>query len=65
MLRPNVANLLCSLKRGQHACTRQPGRILPGESRSQEVAPLREGIWADVVVFDPDTLSERVDFDDP
>jgi N-acyl-D-aspartate/D-glutamate deacylase len=26
---------------------------------------LREGAWADVVIFDPDTIAEGADFDDP
>ena len=26
---------------------------------------LREGAWADVVIFDPDTIAESADFDDP
>ena len=33
--------------------------------RLQDRGLLREGMWADVVVFDPETLCEGADFDDP
>jgi N-acyl-D-amino-acid deacylase len=44
-----------------HKITRMPARKLRLADRGE----LREGSFADVVVFDPDTVSDRATFDDP
>ena len=41
--------------------TSLPAQVL----RSQDRGLLREGCWADVVAFDPDTIGERGTFENP